>query len=124
MGGIGGIAEPLVVVTLLFGGTWINRDSNPERKKRLGRLTRVSDDARVGEADALTEEDLMARTSSPSLLVPRVPKWRTRTIGAWRARIEVTTPNTKRYKGYFFSRLLGRFLFLVVCWYWDLVYWV
>jgi hypothetical protein len=29
MSGIGGIAEPLVVVTLLFGGTWINRDSNP-----------------------------------------------------------------------------------------------
>jgi hypothetical protein len=124
MGGIGAIAEPLVVVTLLFGGTWINRDFDPGRKWRSGGSRRVSGDATARDADALTEEDLEARSSSPSLLVLREPKWRTRTIGAWGARLEVPTPNTKRFKGYFLSRLLERFPFLVECWYWALIYWV
>ena len=124
MGGIGAIAEPLVVITLLFCGTWINRHFDPGRKRRPGGSRRASGDATAREADALTEEDLEARSSSPSLLVSREPKWRTRTIGAWGARMEVTTPNTKRFKGYFLSRLLERFPFLVECWYWALIYWV
>lgn len=33
MGGIGAVAEPLVVIILLFGGTWINRNFDTGRKR-------------------------------------------------------------------------------------------
>lgn len=70
------------------------------------------------------EEDGEPRSTSPSLLVTQEPKWRTRVLGAWGVRKEVTTPNSRQFKGYFFSRLLERFPFLVECWYWALIYWV
>jgi len=74
--------------------------------------------------DALIEGDIESRSASPSLLATQEPKWRTRTIGVWGVRKEVTTPNTRRFKGYFLSRLLETFPFLVECWYWALIYWV
>lgn len=116
MGGIGAVAEPLVVIALLIGGTWINRDFEPGRRRPQGHTRRVSDDASVEEGDS--------RSSSPSLLASQEPEWRTRTIGVWGLNKEVTTPNTRRFKGYFLSRLLERFPFLVECWYWALIYWV
>ena len=134
MGGIGAIAEPLVVVTLLFGGTWINRDPNPGRKRRPRDARRISEDVedletgrnpRSGETDPLMDEDdVESRSSSPSLFPNQEPKYRMRTVGAWGVKRQVTTPNTRRFKGYFLSRLLERFPFLVECWYWALIYWV
>jgi hypothetical protein len=125
MGGIGAVAEPLLVVALLVGGTWINRDFNPGRRRRPGDVRRVSNDGRTrGEDAPLMENDFESRSASPSLLGDREPKWRTRTLGVWGIRKEVVTPNTRRFKGYFLSRLLERFPFLVECWYWALIYWV
>ena len=84
-------------------------------------MRRVSGDARIsGELD----EDVESRSASPSLLGDQEPRWRMRTIGVWGVRKEVTTPNTRRFKGYLLSRLLERFPFLVECWYWALIYWV
>jgi len=37
---------------------------------------------------------------------------------------EVVSPNTRRFQGYFLSRLLKKFPFLVEAWYWALIYWV
>jgi hypothetical protein len=125
MGGIGAVTEPLVVIALLVGGTWINRDFNPGRRRRPRDIRRGSDDARVhGETTALTEDDIESRSASPSLLGNQEPKRRTRTLEVWGMRKEVVTPNTRRFKGYFLSRLLERFPFLVECWYWALIYWV
>ena len=131
MGGIGAVAEPLVVIILLFGGTWINRDSNPGLKRRPRDVRRVSEDDVEGgrgwrhrETDSLIEEEADSRSSSPSLLPDQEPEYRLRTIGAWGIKREVVTPNTRRFKGYFLSRLLEKFPFLVECWYWALIYWV
>ena len=123
MGGIGAIAEPLVVIFLLFGGTWINRDFKP------GRLRRRPTAARSVSADSYvvswsTHQHIESRSTSPSLLVPQEPEWRTRTLAAFGLTKEVATPNTRRFKAYFLSRILERFPFLVECWYWALIYWV
>jgi hypothetical protein len=116
MGGIGAVAEPLVVIALLIGGTWINRDFNPRRRRRPRDVRRVSDDARAGENTAMAEDgDVESRSASPSLLGSQEPKWRTRQLGAFGWQTEVVTPNTRRFKGYFLSRLLERFPFLVEC---------
>ncbi|KUJ24669.1 uncharacterized protein LY89DRAFT_663391 [Mollisia scopiformis] len=120
MGGIGAVAEPLVVIALLVGGTWINRDFEPGRRRRPNDTRRISNDATYRDI----EEDGEARSTSPSLLVTQEPEWRTRTLGAWGIKKEVTTPNTRRFRGYFLSRLLEKFPFLVECWYWALIYWV
>jgi hypothetical protein len=137
MGGIGVVVEPLVVITFLFGGTWINRDfdAGRTRKRRPRHIRRILDEGRYGtpserrerEIDILIEdedEDLESRAPSPNLLVTKEPKWRTRTVGVWGITRQVTTPNHRRFKGYFLSRLLETFPFLVECWYWALVYWV
>jgi hypothetical protein len=133
--GIGAVAEPLVVITLLIGGTWINRDSEPGRRRndrRPDAARRISgDDVEAGirsaspdSADGLLEHVDSHRSMSPSLLAAQESKWRKRQIGIFGYKKEVTTPNTRRFRGNLLSRLLERFPFLVECWYWALIYWV
>jgi hypothetical protein len=129
MGSVSAVAEPLVVILLLFGGTWINRDFNPGRsRRRPADQRRFSGDdlehGGKGDRDGLVDNPLDSRSTSPSLLASEEPKWRKRSIGVWGLRKQVTTPNTGRFRGYFVSRLLERFPFLVECWYWALIYWV
>jgi hypothetical protein len=125
MGGIGAVAEPLVVIALLIGGTWINRSSNPGQRRRPRDVRRISSDLRaIEEIESLINDDVESRSASPSLLGSQEPKWRKRTVGIFGVRKEVVTPNTRRFQGYFLSRLLERFPFLVECWYWALIYWV
>jgi hypothetical protein len=129
MGGVGAVAEPLVVISLLLGGTWINRDFNPGRSRR-----RPVDQRRISEDDLehggksnredFVDNPIDSRSTSPSLLASKEPRWRKRTLGVWGVRKQVTTPNTRRFRGYFLSRLLEKFPFLVECWYWALIYWV
>lgn len=120
MGGIGTVAEPFVVIILLVGGTWINREFQPGRRRRPSDKRGISGGAGYTDGD----EDVEARSTSPSLLVTQEPHWRTRIVRVWGMSREVTTPNTRRFRGYFLSRLLERFPFLVECWYWGLIYWV
>ncbi|KAM3086129.1 hypothetical protein ACMFMG_000267 [Clarireedia jacksonii] len=128
MGGIGAIAEPLVVIFLLFGGTWINRDFAPGRRRRPIDVRRFSEqDLHPAETEELIGEGLdvsSPRSTSPSLLAHVEPKWHKRELGIWGMKTEVTTPNTRRFRGYVLSRLLEKFPFLVECWYWALIYWV
>ena len=131
MGGIGAIAEPLVVVTLLIGGTWINRNTDALRIRARRHLRRGSNDAEEGITDQrpTSSDGLLIsadgyRSSSPSLLVSQEPTWRKRRVGVLGFKKEATTPNTRRFKGYVLSRVLERFPFLVECWYWALIYWV
>ena len=126
MGGIAAIAEPFVVIALLLSGTWINRDFEPGRIKWSRDNRKVPKEPRNVErsGDLNDHEDVESRATSPSMLITREPEWRKRSLKIWGIRKEVTTPNTRRFKGYFLSRLLQRFPFLVECWYWALIYWV
>lgn len=119
--GIGAVAEPLIVVTLLFGGTWVNRN---KEYKLLGRRREHSSSPRSISPDS--ESGRSSLCSSDSLLagVDEVPKWRTREVRVFGFRKEVTSPNSRRFKDYFLSRLLKKFPFLVEAWYWALIYWV
>jgi hypothetical protein len=119
--GVGAFMEPLVVVTLLFGGTWVNRNTD---YRLFGRRTPSSQSPL--SASPTSESDRFSFSSSASLLggVEEVPKWRKREIRAFGMRKQVTSPNSKRFKDYFLSRLLRKFPFLVEAWYWALIYWV
>ena len=117
MGGIGAVAEPLVVIFLLFGGTYLNRTSSTGRKHSLD-LRRVSADS------SHRLQDVEGRPVSPSVHNNQEPKWRERTVGFGGWRKKVVTPNTRQFRDYFLSRLLEKFPFLVECWYWALIYWV
>ncbi|KAJ9245051.1 hypothetical protein DTO271D3_5377 [Paecilomyces variotii] len=133
--GAGAILEPLAVIVLLFGGTWINRavDSSisPSRKgSRSGR--RYTEYSRDTSPDSLesglispTPKDalLTCRSLSPSLLETHEEPWQKRQVGFGSWKVDVTSPNTAVFRNRLLSRLLRRFPFLVECWYWALVYW-
>ena len=125
--GVGAILEPLVVVLLLFGGTWINRS-----KQSISRRCRWQGDSPYQsrpcspDGSDSDEEDgtLSPRSWSPSLLHVPDDRWRKRQIRIFSSRFQVTTPNTAVFQDRLLSRVLRKFPFLVECWYWALVYWV
>ncbi|KAG2415670.1 hypothetical protein HFD88_006861 [Aspergillus terreus] len=133
--GVGAILEPLVVIVLLFGGTWINRSTAPFSATRSARrrsdpvhLSRdPSPDSIESGLQTPTVKDglLNRRAISPSLLqLEQEPaRWRKRTIGLLRWTTDVTSPNTAIFQDRFLSRLLRKLPFLAECWYWALVYW-
>jgi hypothetical protein len=122
--GAGAYLEPLVVVTLLFGGAWINRArDNTFPSKPIRWQTRTTD---AGE-DFNAENALLTpskRSLSPSLLPAQESRWRDREISLFGYRRTVETPNTAVFRNRLLSRLLQKFPFLVEAWYWALIYWV
>ncbi|KZF25945.1 hypothetical protein L228DRAFT_235072 [Xylona heveae TC161] len=135
--GVGAFVEPFVVVFLLFGGTWINRDFDGP-STRPGRWTQDRESAvsrddspdsiSSGSSGAVEEDTLLGdsptRSASPSLLVDQESKWRKRHIGLFGLKHQISTPNTRVFQGRLLSRLLQKLPFLVECWYWALVYWI
>jgi hypothetical protein len=117
--GAGAFIEPLVVVTLLFGGTWVNRNTE---YRLFGRRRVYQNSPRSNSPDS----GRSSPSSSVSLLanVDEEPKWRKREVVVLGMRKDVMSPNTRRFKDYFLSRLLQKFPFLVEAWYWALIYWV
>lgn len=119
--GIGAVAEPLVVVTLLFGGTWVNRNKDyklfARRRDYPSSPRSASPDSESGRASLSSSDSLLAG-------IDEVPKWRTRELRVFGFRKEVASPNSRRFRDYFLSRLLKKFPFLVEAWYWALIYWV
>lgn len=134
--GAGAVLEPLVVIVLLFGGTWINRAVDSPRlssRKNSWSVRRSTEYSRDTSPDSLesglvspTPKDalLTSRSLSPSLLESHEEPWQKRQIGFLSWTINVTSPNTAVFRNRLLSRLLRRFPFLVECWYWALVYWV
>ncbi|OAX85056.1 hypothetical protein ACJ72_00557 [Emergomyces africanus] len=137
--GLGASLEPLVVVTLLLGGTWINRSSdlsplyawNTTRSSSV-KCADFSDktvDSIDDELPTITGADNGSasgpsyRSLPPSLTIDQEHPRRARQIGLLSWKREVMTPNTAVFRNRCFSRLLRRFPFLVECWYWTLVYW-
>ena len=128
--GVGAFMEPLVVVTLLFGGTWFNRNTEYrifDRRRNASHSPRSASPASSGSGRSSPRSSASLldgyRASSP-LLPEQEPHWRKREIRVLGFRREVVSPNTKRFEGYFLSRLLQKFPFLVEAWYWALIYWV
>ncbi|KAL3475388.1 hypothetical protein BJX99DRAFT_160220 [Aspergillus californicus] len=127
--GAGAFLEPLVVIVLLFGGTWVNRTvaSFPRRTRR-----KSSGHYRAHSPDSI-ESGLFSPTSKDGLLnsLPSSPSsshfphetWRKRRVGLLSWNWEVTSPNTAVFQDRLLSRLLRKLPFLAECWYWALVYW-
>lgn len=124
--GAGIWVEPLVVVTLLFGGAWINR-ARPETipsavLSAWGRHKRSDDSLESGSSSPQTEDGLLSRSFSWG--VDQRNGWRTRTIALFGVRKETCSPDTSVFSDRILSRILKRFPFLVEVWYWALIYWV
>jgi hypothetical protein len=122
--GAGAFIEPLVVVTLLFGGTWVNR--NTEYRLFNRRRVYAHSPRSSSPSSSSIDSGRSSPSSSVSLLsqIDEEPKWRTRNIHIMGLRKEITSPNTRQFQDYFLSRLLKKFPFLVEAWYWALIYWV
>ncbi|WEW58452.1 hypothetical protein PRK78_003920 [Emydomyces testavorans] len=134
--GVGAFLEPLVVITLLFSGIWINRKRDIARSN-----SRNSSSLGTACDNGLADEDILqprtypsdlkgpcargeyTRSHSPSLVSDQMNRWRKRNVSFLTWKMEVITPNTAVFRDRLLSRLLQKFPFLVECWYWALVYW-
>lgn len=128
--GAGAVLEPLVVIVLLFGGTWINRVTDAALSRRVSRRSSFGY-PRASSPDSL-ESGYTTPTPKDSLLSPGASfpplqpddHWHKRVIGIFSLTCSVTSPNTAVFQDRLLSRLLRKLPFLVECWYWALVYWV
>jgi hypothetical protein len=129
--GVGAVLEPLVVVTLLFGGAWINRATDytfstqsSRWQSPLPRVKEVTAGENKYDDDSIKPLSSKHRSVSPSLLPSQEQNWRQRDLRllGWSKKIE--TPNTAVFRNRLLSRLLHKFPFLVEAWYWALIYWV
>ncbi|OQE34579.1 hypothetical protein PENCOP_c017G05358 [Penicillium coprophilum] len=122
--GAGAVLEPLVVIVLLFGGTWINRSVGSSTKyntRRNSNLRRASSDSLESGYSSQSTKDGLLRSRSHS---PQAEdRWHKRQVGLLGVTFEVSSPNTIVFQDRLLSRLLRKFPFLVECWYWALVYW-
>ena len=128
--GVGAVLEPLIVVTLPFGGAWINRATDTTFSGLNSTLQDVTQSEDVEVLDHKYEEGTIKllssknRSLSPSLLPSQASKWRKRQFQflGWSQTVE--TPNTAVFRNRYLSRVLSKFPFLVEAWYWALIYWV
>lgn len=131
-----------MVVTLLFGGAWFNRNkdynfndretswSGSQEHKRsddlnitIGGRQRPSSSSSSSERPDSPTDDWSS--SSTSMLGAHTqPTLRRRKLQLFGYERLVTTPNTAIFKDRFLSRVLQKFPFLVEAWYWALLYWV
>jgi len=127
--GFGAVAEPLIVVTLLFGGTWVNRQRNtlPSSTSKPYHGGKRDDSLlESGQTTPTTEESqgLLNPYAAPSQTQDHPDGWRKREVGVLGWRREIWSPDTKLFEERLLSRLLRAFPFLVEVWYWALIYWV
>ena len=131
--GAGAFIEPLVVLSLLVGGTLINRERRvltAESKRSWGFSKRRDSAAQLesGSSSRTAAGGLLSSydgSSSPVCLTPDgVDWWRARRIGLFGWTKEIRSPDTRHLQHRLLSRILRRFPFLVEVWYWALIYWV
>lgn len=128
---VGAFVEPLVVVSLLFGGAWFNR--NKDYSFREGHVAFAPVDGTLKKSDEfgkrnISQESLLSTEggwSPPSSpLSHEISTLRLRKVQLFGFKRIVTSPNTLVFKDRFLSRVLQRFPFLAEAWYWALIYWV
>jgi hypothetical protein len=133
--GIGAVIEPAVVVGLLFGGTFVNRNTSYrftwKARPRSRPIVTDEEDIPGSPASWASEDALLERkrsstesTSSSLLDTDSVPTWRTRELNFFGFKGEVTTPNSRVFRDRWFSRVIRKFPFLEEAFYWALIYWV
>lgn len=128
--GAGAVLEPLVVIVLLFGGTWINRATEPVISRRVNCRSLdyprdlSPDSIESGYTSPTPKDGLLSPSPSPRAASPLLDdRWHTRVIGIFNFSCTVTSPNTAVFQDRLLSRLLRKLPFLAECWYWALVYW-
>ncbi|KAF7716791.1 Integral membrane protein [Penicillium ucsense] len=130
--GAGAILEPLTVIVLLFGGTWINRVTKTStssihvrRQSAEYRRTDSSDSLESGRLSPSPKEALLStRACSPhSATTTSDNRWHTRQLRVLGYTWSFWSPNSEVFQDRLLSRLLRKLPFLVECWYWALVYW-
>ncbi|QUC22501.1 uncharacterized protein UV8b_06742 [Ustilaginoidea virens] len=129
---VGALLEPLTVVSLLFGGAWLNRDK--EYCFKESQATWAAVDGVFKKNDEFGKRNPSpgsvaswsfdwSLSASPTLL-GKPPKYRSRKLRLFGHETTVTSPNTLIFKDRLLSRVLRKFPFLVEVWYWALIYWV
>lgn len=134
---VGAFLEPLVVIVLLFGGAWLNRNKDYDFWQRTQGWSgqpsisnKKSDEPhllyskpRISSSSSSSDGNRSPK-SSPPLAFCESPALRRRRFQIFSYRRYVTTPNTAVFKDRLLSRVLRKFPFLVEAWYWALIYWV
>jgi hypothetical protein len=122
--------EPLIVVTLLFGGAWINRvtdsssSSTPKSQwQGYGPFQEANEAFQLYQTNG--EPAKNKKHCLSSLLLPsQESSWRERDLRILGLQLRIWSPDTTVFQNRLLSRLLCKFPFLVECWYWALIYWV
>lgn len=131
--GAGAFIEPLVVISLLVGGTLINRSKKNSQvlNSPIWASHKRNDSRESGPPSPSSEDELLSprsrlSTSSSYLSGAHTeePGWRRRRIGLLGWQKDIYSPNTAEFSERLLSRLLRAFPFLVEVWYWALIYWV
>ncbi|KAF4470533.1 integral membrane [Fusarium albosuccineum] len=126
--GVGSFLEPLIVVTLLFGGAFFNRNKDYSFLKNKSGWASHKHIKRSDEFHKRDSSDsLMSGWSgsrSPSIDPYEQPALRRRKFQVFGYKRIVTTPNTHVFEDRLLSRVLKKFPFLAECWYWFLIYFV
>ncbi|KAF7193586.1 hypothetical protein HII31_05050, partial [Pseudocercospora fuligena] len=122
--GAGAFIEPLVVISLLVGGTLVNRET-----RSLGNVRRFGhkrDDNLESGSSSPKSKDSQDGLLSPVKFLDQNEEdtWHTREVGVLSFRKSVKSPNTRQLSSRLLSRLLQQLPFLVEVWYWALIYWV
>lgn len=124
--GIGAVAEPLVIIVLLLGGTWVNRARfyTGTRRQPYHSGKRVDSPSGLESGPSSPVEETANLLAQDSVPHAREGSWRRRelNIAGWKK--EIWSPDTQVFDDRLLSRLLQRFPFLVEVWYWALIYWV
>ncbi|EXK45383.1 hypothetical protein FOXG_07945 [Fusarium oxysporum f. sp. lycopersici 4287] len=126
--GVGSFLEPLIVVTLLFGGAYFNRNKDYNFWTNKSGIASIKSYKRSDDLPKRDSTDsLMSGWSgsrSPSLDSSSQPALRRRRLQVLGYKRIVSTPNTHIFEDRLLSRLLKKLPFLVECWYWFLIYFV
>lgn len=121
--GAGAFLEPLVVISLLVGGTLINREKRSSSSGEWWAQHKRNDSVESGSSSPKARDQLL-ESSSGYLQQGRGAGWRYRKIQMLGWHVEVRSPDTQHFSERLLSRVLRNFPFLVEVWYWALIYWV
>lgn len=123
--GAGLFFEPALVVFLLLGGCWVNRNTkySSNFRKWSQRWSQLPIDE---EAASKSLDKPRSGQSSPRRLSDINPEaqYVSRTIGIGPFKTTVLSPNTKVFEDRWLSQLIHHFPFIVEVFYWALIYWV
>jgi len=112
------IGEPLMVIVLLFGGTYLNRTpANAPTPTPTPTSSSSYTELKRNDSINSAEAGVVAGGIDSE-------GWRIREMGIFGWRRTIRTPDTSRFRDRFFSRVLKRFPFLFEVLYWALIYWV